>query len=95
MDVATLVWMLVILKIPIIAALLLIWYAVREPDQSSDEDDGGSRVPREPTPRPDRPRRPRRGPHGDPRPRPQEGAGGQGAAAQATRWALGSLGSAA
>ncbi len=66
MDVATLVWMLVVLKIPIIAALLLIWYAVREPDQSSDEDDGGSRVPREPTPRPDRPRRPRRGPHGDP-----------------------------
>ena len=68
MDVATLVWMLVILKIPIIAALLIIWYAVREPDGAQDEDDGGSRVPREPTPRPDRPgpRSPRRGPHATP-----------------------------
>ena len=66
MDVATLVWMFVILKLPIIAALLLIWYAVKEPDPASDEEDGGSRVPREPTPRPDRPRRPRRGPHAEP-----------------------------
>lgn len=68
MDVATLVWMLVILKIPIIAALLLIWYAVQEPDGAQDEDDGGSRVPGESTPPPDRPRPrpPRRGPHATP-----------------------------
>ena len=68
MDVATLVWMLVILKIPIIAALLLIWYAVKEPNQAPDEEDGGSRVPREPDPSPKRPRPrpPRRGPHATP-----------------------------
>ena len=66
MDVPTFVWMFVILKIPIVAALLLIWYAVQEPEPIVDEDDGGSRVPRDHSPRPDRPRPPRRGPHAAP-----------------------------
>ena len=64
MDVPTFVWMFVILKIPIVAALLLIWYAIQEPEPAVDDDDGGSRLPRAPGPRPDRPPRPRRGPHG-------------------------------
>ena len=68
MDVPTFVWMFVVLKIPIIAALLLIWYAIQEPEPEPivDDRDGGSRVPRDPSPRPDRPRLPRRGPHAAP-----------------------------
>lgn len=62
-DVPTFVWMFFVLKLPIIAALLLIWYAVKEPEPTTDEDDGGSRVPVDPPPRPGRPRHPRRGPH--------------------------------
>jgi len=53
----------VILKVPIAAALLLVWYAVRaEPglDQLPDDGDHGFRRWRR-TPR--RPRGPRRGPH--------------------------------
>ena len=66
-DVPTFVWMFVVLKIPIIAALLLIWYAIKEqPEPSVDEDDGGSRVPMGTGPRPYRPRHPRRGPHAAP-----------------------------
>ena len=60
------VWMFVVLKIPIVAALLLIWYAIQEPEPLVDDDDGGSRLPLEPGPRPPRPRR---GPH-DARPAP-------------------------
>ena len=63
MDVPTFVWMFFVLKLPIIAALLLIWYAIREPEPTVDEGDGGSRVPVGPVSRPDRPRHPRRGPH--------------------------------
>lgn len=62
-DVPTFVWMFFVLKLPILAALLLIWYAIKEPEPSIDDEDGGSRVPTEPGPRPDRPRHPRRGPH--------------------------------
>jgi hypothetical protein len=56
------------LKIPLIALLWLVWWAVRaepEPESSSDDDDGGIRRPHERLPRePHGPRR--RGPHGDP-----------------------------
>ena len=61
------IWMFVILKIPILAALWLIWYAVQEPEptvEESDERGGGS--DREGGPRPRKPRPPRRGPHGTP-----------------------------
>lgn len=58
----TFIWMAVILKIPIVAMLWLVWWAVKEEPQPTEEpDDGGGR--REP-PRPRRPRPPRRGPHG-------------------------------
>jgi hypothetical protein len=65
-DIPFLLWMLVILKIPIVAAFLLIWYAVQEPEPAGQDDEGGSRVPREPSPQPDRPHSPRRGPHATP-----------------------------
>ena len=54
------------LKIPIIALLWIVWWAVHaEPEPATGPDDGGIR-PR-PHPRSPAPRRPRRrGPHGDP-----------------------------
>lgn len=70
MDVPVFVWMFIVLKLPIVAALLLIWWAVQEPEPEpiADEEDGGSRRPRRPHPRPIRPRPPRRGPHAAPPP---------------------------
>jgi hypothetical protein len=66
----TLFFMIVILKIPMIAALWLIWYAVKavpEPDEGAPDEDRGPRR------RPPMPRWPRRGPvlgGGDCRPAP-------------------------
>jgi hypothetical protein len=64
---ATFIFMMFALKIPIVALILLVWWAIKqepEPAESSN-DDGGTKVrhPRRPLPRP-----PRRGPHGDPMP---------------------------
>jgi hypothetical protein len=62
------VWLMFILKIPIVALLTIVWWAVRaEPEETEDHGsggDGGSKHPRHP--RKPFPRRPRRGPHGDP-----------------------------
>jgi hypothetical protein len=58
----TLFFMMVILKIPLVAAILLIWYAIKQepaPDEGVEDDDRGPR--RKPPPAP---RRPRRGPAG-------------------------------
>jgi hypothetical protein len=62
----TMFFLFVVLKVPIIAAIWLIWWAVRqEPDPSEDvRDDGGTK--RRPHPAPRLPRAPRRGPHGEP-----------------------------
>lgn len=70
MGVETFIWMFVVLKIPIIAALALIWYAIREPEPATDDEprDGGS--DREPDRGPRNPRPPRRGPHASPPPLP-------------------------
>jgi hypothetical protein len=58
------------LKIPIVALIYLVWWAVKqEPEQSSSDDDGGVKRARPHPPKPF-PRRPRRGPHGDPAPLP-------------------------
>ena len=62
--------MFVVLKIPIIAALWLIWYAVREPEPLADEGPPGGGSDREPDHRPRQPRPPRRGPHAGPPPAP-------------------------
>ena len=61
--------MLVVLKIPVLAAFALIWWAVREPEPGETPDDderGGS--DRDPGSLPRRPGPPRRGPHGTPAP---------------------------
>ena len=60
-------WIMLALKIPLIALLWIVWWAVRaepETEQPSKDDDGGTKRPRHP--RKPFPRRPRRGPHGDP-----------------------------
>jgi hypothetical protein len=65
----TMLYLFVALKIPIAAALYLVYWAVKqEPDPSEDgvRDDGGA--PKRPHPVPHLPRTPRRGPHGEPSP---------------------------
>jgi hypothetical protein len=57
----TLFFMLVILKIPLAAALYLIWWAVKEPVEEGPPS-GGDRPPRRKPPT--LPRSPRRGPAG-------------------------------
>ena len=60
------IWLMVVLKIPIIALLWLVWYAVHAeplPEEEPSDDGGGSHRPR-----PRHPRPPRRGPHADPPP---------------------------
>jgi hypothetical protein len=69
----TFLYLMVFLKLPILALLYLVWWAIHQtPDQDGGEDggdDGGSRRPRHPRP-PLRPL-PRRGPHrGTPQPAP-------------------------
>jgi hypothetical protein len=67
----TMLYLFVALKIPIVAAIWLVWWAVKqEPDPSEDDvrDDGGTS--KRPHPVPPLPRTPRRGPHGDPAPIP-------------------------
>jgi hypothetical protein len=66
----TMFYLFVALKIPIIAAIWLVYWAIKqEPDPSEDvRDDGGASKRPHPVPR--LPRTPRRGPHGDPAPIP-------------------------
>jgi hypothetical protein len=64
------VWMMVVLKIPIVALLWLVWYAIQEPEPVvDDESDSGGSDRRHA--RPHRPGPPRRGgPHASPPPAP-------------------------
>jgi hypothetical protein len=68
-DAWTFIWLMVFLKIPIVALFLIVRWAVRaEPEPASSEDGGiGPRLrPRHPHhPRSRLPRSPRRGPHGE------------------------------
>ena len=58
-----LLFMLVILKIPLVGACWLIWYAIKDQPDTEEEPAGGEdRGPRRKTP--PRPRWPRRGPIG-------------------------------
>jgi hypothetical protein len=65
---ATFIFMMLALKIPIVALICLVWWAVKqepEPEPSSSGGDGGTKVPPHPRhPRRPLPRHPRRGPHG-------------------------------
>jgi len=63
-------WLAIALKVPIVALLYLVWWAIKDPPVPAVvEDDGGSpdRDPR-PHPRDRPPHPPRRGPHGPPEP---------------------------
>ncbi len=71
MDVWTFLWLMLALKIPIVALFLIVRWAVRQtPEPASDGSDGGvgpRQQPRHPHhPRSHLPRPPRRGPHGEP-----------------------------
>jgi hypothetical protein len=72
MDAWTFVWLFFILKIPIVALFLLIRWAVREPEETAPNGDGGTGPRSRPLhpyhPHSRLPRSPRRGPHGDPMP---------------------------
>jgi hypothetical protein len=64
----TFIWLMLLLKIPIVGMGWLVWWTIRRADQEpagATEDDGGSKVDprRQLHPRPPRPPRPRRGPH--------------------------------
>jgi hypothetical protein len=59
----TMLYLFVALKLPILAAGYLIWWAVhQEPEYPEDSDTGGGGRPR-PHPAPKLPHAPRRGPH--------------------------------
>ena len=67
----TMFYLFVMLKLPILAAIWLVWWAVKqEPDPSEEDvrDDGGAGKRQRPHPIPRLPRNPRRGPHGEPAP---------------------------
>jgi hypothetical protein len=72
-----LIWLMLVLKIPLVALLWLVWWAVHaeeEPDAGNADGDGGTKVrphPHRPAPRGPRPFPRHRGPHhGAPPPRP-------------------------
>ncbi|HEX3511665.1 MAG TPA: hypothetical protein VHT27_11275 [Solirubrobacteraceae bacterium] len=72
MDTWTFIWLMVFLKIPIVALFLIVRWAVRQTPETAEGQDGGIGPrprPRHPHhPRPRMPRTPRRGPHGTPSP---------------------------
>jgi hypothetical protein len=63
-------WIAVVLKIPLVALLVIVWWAIKDPPvpEADDEDGGGSDRDRTWHPRGRPPRPPRRGPHRDPEP---------------------------
>ena len=62
------IWLMLVLKIPLIALFVLVWWAWKAPEDVDEEPgDGGTKVPPH---APGRPRRRPRGPHGDPAPLP-------------------------
>jgi hypothetical protein len=69
----TFIWLMVLLKIPIVALFMIVRWAVRGPEaEGTPEEDGGIGPRRSPLhphhPRSKLPRSPRRGPHGTPAP---------------------------
>jgi hypothetical protein len=63
-----LIFMMVVLKLPILALFGIVWWAIKQkPEEAEDASgDGGSLKPLNPHPRDPLPRAPRRGPHGEP-----------------------------
>jgi hypothetical protein len=68
----TFIWLMVLLKIPIVGLFLIVRWAVGQTPESAAEEDGGIGRPMRPRdprhPRARLPRAPRRGPHGEPVP---------------------------
>jgi hypothetical protein len=63
-------WLAIVLKIPVVFALWLVWYAIRaEPELEHDSSPEGGGSDRHPPSMPRHPRPPRRGPHAEPAPR--------------------------
>jgi len=64
------VWLAIALKIPIVALLWIVWWAIKDPPVPEPHDDGGGSPDRDPHrhPRGRPPHPPRRGPHGEPEP---------------------------
>jgi hypothetical protein len=62
------IWLMFVLKIPIVMLLTIVWWAVKQTPEPAGDGDGGSRLPAAPEPhqhpRRPLPRHPRRGPHG-------------------------------
>ena len=64
------IWLMFAMKVPIVALLWIVWWAVRAKPETASEDDGGNGEGgigdrhKPPRPRPTPPRR--RGPHGSP-----------------------------
>jgi hypothetical protein len=71
-DASVFIWMFFVLKIPIVAALWIIWWAIQDPDAEVAEDRGDGGNDRDPGSHPRRPRPPRRGPHASPPPAPPQ-----------------------
>jgi hypothetical protein len=71
-EVWTFIWLMLILKIPIVGLLLLVRWAIRQDPEgeATNEQDGGIGPRPQPVhplhPRARLPRSPRRGPHGEP-----------------------------
>jgi hypothetical protein len=57
------VWLMVALKVPLAALLLIVWWATRPPEGAQPEQRDWQPRPQPDHPRPKRPRPPRRGPH--------------------------------
>lgn len=65
MEVWGFIWIMLVLKIPVIGLLALVWWAVRSQPELEEEPNGGDGGSRKPHDSPRRPRRRPRGPHGD------------------------------
>lgn len=63
-------YMFVVLKIPVVAAIWLVWWAAKQTPEDAPQAPGGGGAPRRDHPRPGPPKPPRRGPHADPAPQP-------------------------
>jgi hypothetical protein len=62
-------WLILVMKIPIVALLYIVWWAIREPPVPDvGHGDGGGGTRRDPHPRIRPPQPPRRGPHAEPAP---------------------------
>jgi hypothetical protein len=69
-DAWTFIWLMFLLKIPVVALFLIVRWAVRQTTEPAGGEDGGVGPRPQPHhphhPRTRRPRPPRRGPHGEP-----------------------------